>query len=68
MPGPNVSNANLIVTIPSNQGCTLSLVNNNQRQLGARFPKAKDCSAAKVVTLVGGGGIGSPLLWKGGSK
>ncbi len=68
MPGPNVGKANLIKTIPSDIGCTLSLVNNHERRLAARFPKRKDCSAAKVVTLVGGGGIGSPLLFKGGSK
>ncbi len=68
MPGPNVGKANLIKTIPSDIGCTLSLVNNHERRLAARFPKRKDCSSAKVITLAPVGGIGGKLLFKGGSK
>ncbi len=68
MPGPNVGQANLIKTIPSRIGCTLSLRNNTIRQLAARFPAAKDCSAAKTITLAPVGGVGSILLFKGGSK
>ena len=69
MPGPNVARQGLVKTTPSYIGCTLSLRNNHTRQITPRLPAAKDCSAAKVLTLapvrgVGGGG----LAWHGGSN
>jgi hypothetical protein len=68
MPGPNVGKANLVKTIPSSIGCTLSLRNNNTRMISARMPAKIDCSAAKTITLAPVGGVGSKLLFKGGSK
>ena len=68
MPGQNVTKASLIKTIPSYTGCTLSVPRNREQMIANRFPRSNDCSSAKVITLTGGGGVGSKLLFKGGSK
>lgn len=68
MPGQNVTKAALIKTIPSNTGCTLLVPRNREQMIANRFPKRKDCSSAKTITLAPVGGTGSKLLFKGGSK
>ena len=66
MPAPNESRGGLIKTTPSYIGCTLSKRSNNQRQLAANFPTAKNCSQRKVISLVPP--IGSIINLNGGSK
>jgi len=68
MSDPKVSMAGLVKTIPSNTGCTLSVPRNREQMIASRFPKRKDCSSAKTITLAPVGGPGSKLLFKGGSK
>ena len=63
---PNESRAGLIVHTQSYTGCTMSLANNNTRQIAARLPKRKDCSARRVISLVPP--VGSIIMLKGGSK
>ena len=58
----------LMKTVPSNTGCTLTVARNNTQHIASRLPKAKNCSAAKVITLAPVGGPGSKLLFRGGSK
>jgi hypothetical protein len=66
MPAPKESMANIVRTIPSSVGCTLSVVNSKERRLAANFPKAKNCSKAKVISLVPP--VGSSIMLKGGQK
>lgn len=68
MTDPNVARAGLVKTTPSYTGCTLSVPRNREQMIANRFPKRKDCSSAKVITLAPVGGIGGKLLFKGGSK
>lgn len=68
MQGQNVTKAALVKTIPSHTGCTLSVPRNREQMITNRFPKRKDCSSAKTITLAPVSGVGSKLLFKGGSK
>jgi hypothetical protein len=67
MPGPNVGKATLVRTVPSYSGCHLPKLSGQTAKI-ALGPRPRDCSGGALNTLAPVGGVGSILLFRGGSK